>query len=528
MKPLSKSHFKTQKRVSLLPNFFIFIFLVLQSQFATAQFFSLPDDWNFLFPTTSTTQPPYESSADPNKANTALGGPRSAPPGQGPEFEDRGAIIPRPTNTGGSPNGGSGQQDPPLGSGGLPTIGGPNPSGSGNSTGGTRPSFEGLHRARPWLAEPISPTVDNQTKPSKENIDMTCASGTKCVRFKACLSKNCDESKKVSQLYAFRSTQPSSAPQRRVARATVSGGELCWVNQNDANPLQWSQTTVASQFGGTLPAGSVQCSMSGPCTTEGAVGGECGFEYVVPTLKGLELAFNPYWRPQNPDEDWEHRTFSIGKSVCARVPAGTCTAAVNRPSCAPKVQTLKLPASVSCISPGCNETCSVEYDLSQLEGFASIDKSIAKFQVLFDAYANRYGGSLGNCTIKRNSSSLGLDSGVTVKADGITIHRSEGGRKKLFQSARLEGSNLTATHGASGWGKVCARACISNVEVLVTEQSSDPACAAPPEPSTPTVPGGSSGGGGSGNGLGLDPCGEGPNSCGNQPTPDIRSDLISQ
>ncbi len=235
-----------------------------------------------------------------------------------------------------------------------------------------------------WLSNPTNaPSMTNTTEVSKENIDMTCTGMNKCVNFTACLSKNCDSSKQVSQLFAFKSPKSKTVFPKNHNLALVA-------NPNDE--LCWTPPIVQK-----LP---VRCTLTGPCTTEGAEGGECKLVYGLspgsdPIDKSEpEFGANGLRQGAGLNEFDKMRgpaPAAAGKATCMRKPAGTCSsgAAVSPPS---KCYTeFKLPESVKCYVPNRyksdgtlgQSSCEVNFDLSQLKGFSEAASSSSQFLVSY-------------------------------------------------------------------------------------------------------------------------------------------------
>jgi hypothetical protein len=198
----------------------------------------------------------------------------------------------------------------------------------------------------------------------------------KCVKFTACLSKNCDSSKQVSQLFAFKS--PKAKTVFPIAKNNVTKPPV-----NPTDELCWSAPET-DQLG-------VQCTLTGSCTTEGADGGEC----IAGEAEndGMNRLIDKDLHPNRPM--FEGRTkpnfrsrVSIGKAQCVRKPAGSCSSGsyVNLP---PKCYTeFKLPESVKCRKTYAEtglmpDKCEINFNLSELNGFAEAAKTSELFDVSY-------------------------------------------------------------------------------------------------------------------------------------------------
>ncbi len=126
-----------------------------------------------------------------------------------------------------------------------------------------------------WLAAPKQvPAMSNTEKVSRENIDMTCTGMVKCVKFKACLTKDCADQKQVSQMFAFKSP-----------RSKTNFGPVAAVNKPVPPVVPTPPTTPVSRVGKRLmwvppkspfPWTGVSCNLPTGCSSEGAQSSACG------------------------------------------------------------------------------------------------------------------------------------------------------------------------------------------------------------------------------------------------------------
>jgi hypothetical protein len=322
----------------------------------------------------------------------------------------------------------------------------------------------GIDTPQPWLATPTNaPEIANTAEVSKENIDMTCDGMNKCVKFTACLSKNCDNAKQVSQLFAFKS--PRSKTVFPTAKSTLTKSvdptdELCW------------SAPESEQLG-------VKCTLTGPCTTEGAEGGECtGGIYTefrdiethrmnARDIRGADRGGQP------PTQNHIQRivvlektgSFSLGKAQCVRKAVGSCSGEVL--SCEDKVITAAIPGK-SCHATRTNEPCSVDVDLATLKEFEGLDFSHEK-EIIVNAktYINRV-----------TTPACAIDRSLTIDYGKESANISEGGKKSLNTEATIKGTKLTVRDYPMGWGGARGRGCVNSLKVTVKLRNNSANCVA--------------------------------------------------
>jgi hypothetical protein len=313
------------------------------------------------------------------------------------------------------------------------------------------------------LAQPTNaPEMKNTEILSKENIDMTCSGMNKCVRFTACLYKDCDPTKQVSQLFAFKS--PRSKTVYPVSKSNVAK------NVNPDDDLCWS--APESQFS------DVACSVNGACTTEGAEAGDC-------TAAGEKDIMNPLidkdLHPNNPmvkgdPGSWRHSVGGgtyVGKAQCARKPAGTCKPVAPQLICENQKISLSLPASVKCLSEVDNTPCSLTYDLKTEPKLASVDLSKASSIVLKANIYSSFRYNPGLC----NNGDLKPKYPLTLVYNGApsVTNYDTSGKKIIKTTAGISDGILKMENSPTGWGKTRARGCISDIDLEVTLPV-DPRC----------------------------------------------------
>jgi hypothetical protein len=357
----------------------------------------------------------------------------------------------------------------------------------------------------PWLAIPSDvPEMPNTSEVSKENIDMTCTGMNKCVKFTACLSKNCDGAKQVSQLFAFKSPRAKTVfPKTNTnlaAKVAEPTDELCW--------------SAPAQFEG------VTCTLTGPCTTEGAEGGSCEIygghadlqggksnEVLGPDLIRFNNRDDNGYRTKNPGtkrvidpELTVFRNTSVGKAQCVRKPAGTCgsLATANLPS---KCYTgFKLPESVGCHKEvsfdelGRLNRCEIKFNLSELEGFDEVAKNAESYKVSY-RNGNYYSLNRGCSPIKTYANNLKNGEWWVVGRTSEGIARGEARKYEIdsrdSKAVMIKDNILSIVDGISfqkAYGNsVNGPLCIQDISIAV-KKSNDPSCNLPDDEPIPFSP----------------------------------------